>query len=209
MTISARLKKARKKRRFTQRQVAALAGIAQQSYQEIESGQTKNPTCIIELSNVLEIDPGWLHYGSGPDPFEKHQIPQGFIPIIDWGYVKSWVYKSENLITENTKFVPAPFLAPPFHQKLPDHLYALTVKGNAMVGTEKSFTPGSIIIVAPFSPKKPGDYVIAAEIAAKEAIFRRYDAEGLVALQGGYAVKEDIEKYEFFGVVVAHVDILL
>ncbi|QQA77036.1 MULTISPECIES: helix-turn-helix domain-containing protein [Pectobacterium] len=62
-TISQRLKQKREELKMTQAQLAAKAGMKQQSLQQIEAGTTKRPRFLFELANALQCDPHWLQYG--------------------------------------------------------------------------------------------------------------------------------------------------
>ncbi|KGA59321.1 MULTISPECIES: helix-turn-helix domain-containing protein [Proteus] len=63
-TISQRVKAKRCELEMTQSQLAELVGIKQQSIQRIESGNTKRPRFILELSKALNCDPQWLQSGT-------------------------------------------------------------------------------------------------------------------------------------------------
>lgn len=62
-TLSDRLKQKRTELKLTQAQLAEMAGTKQQSIQQIESGLTKRPRFLVELSVALKCDPLWLIYG--------------------------------------------------------------------------------------------------------------------------------------------------
>ncbi|MFV8849556.1 helix-turn-helix domain-containing protein [Serratia fonticola] len=62
-TISQRVKSQRTKLGLTQAEVAEQAGITQQSYQQLEAGETKRPRNLLEIASVLKCTPHWLVYG--------------------------------------------------------------------------------------------------------------------------------------------------
>lgn len=62
-TISQRVKARRCELNLTQSQLAELVGIKQQSIQAIESGSTKRPRFIFELSKSLKCSAAWLQQG--------------------------------------------------------------------------------------------------------------------------------------------------
>ncbi|WP_407084627.1 helix-turn-helix domain-containing protein [Pluralibacter gergoviae] len=66
-TISQRIKKKREELHLSQAQLAALAGMRQQSLQAIEAGLTKRPRFLIELAEALNCEPQWLLYGESQD----------------------------------------------------------------------------------------------------------------------------------------------
>lgn len=62
-TISNRAKSRRVELGLTQAEVAELAGITQQSYQQLEAGETKRPRNLLEISSALKCTAQWLMYG--------------------------------------------------------------------------------------------------------------------------------------------------
>lgn len=64
-SISQRLKQKRSEMNMTQAELALMAGIKQQSIQQIEAGTTKRPRYLFEIASALKCDPSWLLYGSG------------------------------------------------------------------------------------------------------------------------------------------------
>ncbi|MGL9721604.1 helix-turn-helix domain-containing protein [Symbiopectobacterium sp.] len=62
--LSERLKQRRTELNFTQADLAIIAGVKQQTIQQIESGATKRPRFLLEIANALKCNPSWLLYGS-------------------------------------------------------------------------------------------------------------------------------------------------
>lgn len=62
-TMSKRLKQKRTELNMTQAQLAEIVGMKQQSYQQIEAGETKRPRFLFELAKALKCDAEWLMYG--------------------------------------------------------------------------------------------------------------------------------------------------
>ncbi|WP_392421355.1 helix-turn-helix domain-containing protein [Edwardsiella piscicida] len=62
-TLSQRMKLRRAELGLTQAEVAAKSGITQQSYQQIESGETKRPRNLLEIAEVLKCAASWLMFG--------------------------------------------------------------------------------------------------------------------------------------------------
>lgn len=62
-SLSDRIKQKRTEMNLTQTQLAALANTKQQVIQQVESGMTKHPRCLIDLAQALKCDPAWLLYG--------------------------------------------------------------------------------------------------------------------------------------------------
>lgn len=65
-TISQRVKQRRNDIGLTQAEVAELAGITQQSYQQIEAGETKRPRHLLEIAQALRCTANWLMFGEEP-----------------------------------------------------------------------------------------------------------------------------------------------
>ncbi|WP_249963467.1 XRE family transcriptional regulator [Histophilus somni] len=73
-TLAERLKNLLDEKGITQTKFAEMIGIAQPSMQKILSGETKKPRNLLEIANVLEVDPNWLQNGVGePDLSEEQQ----------------------------------------------------------------------------------------------------------------------------------------
>ncbi|MBC8947310.1 helix-turn-helix domain-containing protein [Xenorhabdus indica] len=80
MSISERVRNRRIELNLTQVELAALAGVKQQSIQQLESGMTKRPRFLLELSKALKCSLEWLQYGTGePDAEEMFQSPKNSI----------------------------------------------------------------------------------------------------------------------------------
>ncbi|ASL89061.1 MULTISPECIES: helix-turn-helix domain-containing protein [Serratia] len=62
-SLSHRAKARRIELGLTQAEVAELAGITQQSYQQLEAGETKRPRNLLEISSALKCTAHWLMYG--------------------------------------------------------------------------------------------------------------------------------------------------
>lgn len=62
-TLSQRVRTRRTELGLTQAEVAEQAGITQQSYQQLEAGETKRPRNLLEIASALECTPHWLMYG--------------------------------------------------------------------------------------------------------------------------------------------------
>ncbi|MBE8596825.1 helix-turn-helix domain-containing protein [Xenorhabdus sp. BG5] len=77
MSISERVRNRRVELNLTQVELAALAGVKQQSIQQLESGATKRPRFLLELSKALKCSLEWLQDGTGePNTEEMFQLPK-------------------------------------------------------------------------------------------------------------------------------------
>lgn len=63
MSLPERLKKKRLELNLTQKQLAKMIDMSQQSIQRIEDGSTKSPRMIVPLANALKCPPNWLLFG--------------------------------------------------------------------------------------------------------------------------------------------------
>lgn len=64
MSLAERLKQSRKEARLTQVELANKAGLTQARLSAIETGYTKNPTCVIDIAKAMRICPIWLQTGT-------------------------------------------------------------------------------------------------------------------------------------------------
>jgi len=64
-TLGDRLRVYRTKAGLTQDKLGELSGSNQACIQKIENGRSENPRCLRDISKVLGVRPGWLHYGEG------------------------------------------------------------------------------------------------------------------------------------------------
>ncbi|MDF7630467.1 helix-turn-helix transcriptional regulator [Erwiniaceae bacterium L1_55_4] len=63
-SIAERIKNKRKKLKMSQRELADLVGIKQQSIHQIESGLTKKPKFLFEIAVALNCEISWLLTGT-------------------------------------------------------------------------------------------------------------------------------------------------
>lgn len=65
-TLGARLVQARQKAGLGQDAVAKAVGMSQQSYSDLETGQSKRTTRVGSLAHTLGVNALWLETGNGP-----------------------------------------------------------------------------------------------------------------------------------------------
>lgn len=63
-TLAQRVKNTRRSKGLTQLELGKQIGVSQNAIQKIENGDTKDPRNILQLSQVLGVDPNWLQFGS-------------------------------------------------------------------------------------------------------------------------------------------------
>ena len=165
MDIADRVKNLRKKLDLTQYQLADLVGVAQNSIQKIEKGETKNPRNIEALARALQCTPEYLRFGVG-DNINSNVAPgptlKAAVPLISWVQAGAW---SE--ISEIKAYDAERYLCP---VKCSDLTFALKVQGVSM---EPKFYEGDLIFVDPEAECIHGSYVVARLDDNNEATFKQ------------------------------------
>jgi len=77
MSLSERLKQARKRAGLTQAELAERAGIKQASVSEIERGLTRNSGYLVKMAQICGVDPVWLAEGTVTSDMPIHTPEQG------------------------------------------------------------------------------------------------------------------------------------
>ena len=198
MELKDRLKKARKYAGLTQKEIESrINGLKQSSYSELERGESKSSTKLIELATLFQVDPMWLATGDGemltkPTPSELMQkirdienggardskiAPQGTvnIPIAessDEVPILSWVAAGSWSNVEAVTFDDAiGRVSRP--KNLSKNGFALIVRGESML---PKFEPDDIIYVEPQTglfALKNNDLVIVQCNDDTEATFKQ------------------------------------
>src|SRR5689334_19178729 len=74
-TLARRLRFAREQKGIRQEDLARLAGVSQQTIQQIEAGMIKRPKKIGSIAKALEKSPAWLQFGTEElDSLDKEAI---------------------------------------------------------------------------------------------------------------------------------------
>jgi transcriptional regulator with XRE-family HTH domain len=71
--IGLRLRVERRKNGLTQEELAQEAGTNQAVIQKIENGKSLRPRVIMQIAEVLKVNPAWLQFG---DPWAERTIPE-------------------------------------------------------------------------------------------------------------------------------------
>jgi len=173
-----RLLDARKRKGLTQTQVAKLAGISQGTYGELEKkglGSAYNAT----FAKIYGVDPSWLETGEG-DMLQMTNVspaqPRKSVPLISW-------VKAGNWSDVQDLYEPGQGEAweDVYESNPSGHAFALRVEGDSMTSAipgERSFPPGTIIIVDPDRAAGPNDYVIAKDVVTQKATFKQLREDG-------------------------------
>lgn len=162
--LSQRVKKRRIDLGLRQEDVAKMVGITQQSYQSIESGQTKKPRVLYELSVALKCDMAWLIGGKkevNVTPIDLKN--KNKVPILS--YVQAGLWTESCIMEDSTGFE---YLETDLD--LSENSFALKIQGRSM---EPDFIEGDMIIIDPSIKPIPGDFVAAVN-GEEEATFKKY-----------------------------------
>ena len=71
--IGVRLRAARRDKGLTQEQLARDAGTNQAVIQKIENGKSLRPRQIMQIAEVLDVNPAWLQFG---EPWANRERPE-------------------------------------------------------------------------------------------------------------------------------------
>lgn len=198
-SIGSRLKFARQTRKLSQEQLAERSGVAQPVISKIEKGKIDKPTGLNALARALPCNPDWLDIGDGewdrPLPstaytmfaesgsYGKDELAN-IRPIESRAKVPqiSWV-QAGSLSEVQDFYQPgeAEHWEDVFYTTPSRNAFALTVEGESMVSPypgERSFPPGTILIVDPGREALAGDYVIAKDVLTQQATFKKLMHDG-------------------------------
>ncbi|MBH0073872.1 MULTISPECIES: LexA family transcriptional regulator [unclassified Pseudoalteromonas] len=176
MDLGKRVEKKRVQLGMTQAQLGLMAGLAQNSIHNIESGETKRPRKIDALAEALNCTPEYLLFGIGETQDGEKSINSNVslgptlkaaVPLISWVQAGAW---SE--ISEIKEHDADRYLCP---VKCSDQTFALKVHGVSM---EPKFYEGDLIFVDPEAECIHGSYVVARLDDNNEATFKQLIIEG-------------------------------
>lgn len=205
MSLSERLKSARKKLGISQMDLASKMGWNNSmkiSQYEKEKTAPKINT-IIEFSRILGVTPEWLQFGVGEDKGDQSErLEENKVPLLRFDEIGDWNNKVE--IKRSIEFIS--FIRPN------KNIYALKIESDYMSCCDKtSFDQESIIIIDPNKIPKQNSYVIA-QIGENDFIFRQYKTEAsrkyLTPLNKQYKAEEFQPSWEIVGVVIANINML-
>lgn len=171
MDLGKRVEKKRVQLGMTQAQLGLMAGLAQNSIHNIESGETKRPRKIDALAEALNCTPEYLLFGIGEAQDGEKTINSNVslgptlkaaVPLISWVQAGAW---SE--ISEIKAYDADRYLCP---VKCSDLTFALKVHGVSM---EPKFYEGDLIFVDPEAECIHGSYVVARLDDNNEATFKQ------------------------------------
>lgn len=168
MTISDRIKLARKHAGLTQKELADKVGISQTAVHKLECGRSRSSRRTVAIALTCGVDPIWLETGRGemslPGSGGGAQTDEGGqpyrpypllarVPLIAWNAINP-VCDGENLSDLELgaqSWIP---VAPRTHGQC----FALTVQDDSM---EPEFSEGEILIIDPTKENAHNQYLIA------------------------------------------------
>ena len=161
---------------MTQAQLGLIAGLAQNSIHNIESGETKRPRKIDALAEALNCTPEYLLFGIGETQADKKSANNNVSPgptIKATAPLISWVQAgSLSEITEIKAYDAERFMCP---VNCSDLTFVLKVQGISM---EPKFDEGDFIFVDPEAECIHGSYVVARLDDDNQATFKQLIIEG-------------------------------
>ncbi|WP_336195018.1 LexA family transcriptional regulator [Hafnia paralvei] len=202
MNLASRVKRRRVDLGMTQADVAAKAGITQQSIEAIESGKTQKPRNLLPLAEALQCDPKWLLCGG--DLIQNINLGAKRVPIIS--YVQAGAFAAEDTINFEGDFEYVLTSA-----NVSEKAFALRIKGDSMT---PEFKEGDIVIIDPEECPTPGEFVVASN-GNLEGTFKKYrprsiNAQGeedfeLVPLNSDYPTYRSWERpLQIIGTMIEH-----
>ena len=168
MDISSRVRNLRAKLGMTQLQLAEIVGVAQNSIQKIESGDTKNPRNIERLAEVLQTTPEFLRFGVGDiDNATVVASAGNYLPLISMVQAGVWTDIQE-VAPLDVELYPCPI-------KCSKRSFIVKVEGESML---PDFKPGDLIYVDPEVQVENGSYVVARLDDENQATFKQLIIDG-------------------------------
>lgn len=168
MDISSRVKNLRAKLGITQLQLAEIVGVAQNSIQKIESGDTKNPRNIEALAKALQTTPEFLRFGVGElDNATVVASAGNYLPLISLVQAGVWT-EIQELPPLDVELYPCPI-------KCSQHSFIVRVEGESML---PRFEEGDLIYVDPDAQVENGSYVVARLDDENQATFKQLIIDG-------------------------------
>lgn len=219
MELKDRLKLSRKNAGFTQIQVSEAVKMAQATYSQLERGIVKSTSKIVEIAQILNVNPNWLATGQGemtakPTIAElqaKINEMQGKVDGVELANpIKLVPVINEVQAGRFTEIGDDDFdeWEPAHHA---DGDYWLKIKGDSMT---PDFNQGDLILVSRERVPTTGNYVVALLANDEKATFKKYrecfndDGEQyheLIALNSFYPpIDSRIKPFEVIGVVLEH-----
>ena len=167
---------------ITQADLARATGAKPPSVNAWFSGETKSmkAATAAKAAQLYGCNPHWLATGEGEmlphgTRVEASNIlpakPRVRVPIINWVQAGNWAE-----IEPNFDLSEAENWHDIYNGRPGRHSFALVVEGDSMVSpypSDRSFPPGTVLVVDPDRGACAGDYVVAKDVSTQQATFKR------------------------------------
>lgn len=213
-TLGENLKKIRKAKKMTQKEVAQRSGVKQSVISDLETGTAKSTGSILELAGALGVTAEELKKGVsdganlGDSGFSNVRLIDSDlrrIPVLD--FVQAGVFHESGYDGIN----PKGETYTTYVGCKPESVFSLEVSGLSMT---PDFSPGDQLVIDAAKEPYPGCYVIAQN-GSHEATFKKYRAVGydehgretfeLVPLNPDFPTMDSTkQEIRIIGVVVQH-----
>jgi len=193
-TLGERLKTCREAMKLKQGELAARAGLRNQSIiGMLEIGERKQSSHLPAIASALGVNVLWLQYGRGPmRGAEGHALNalertvghlanvepgspiRGEVPLISWVQAGAWAGIVDNFAPGDAEeWLPCPIKHGP-------HTFVLRVRGESMWNPHgrPSFQDGDLIFVDPDRSAVHGSMVVVRLDDEQEATFKQLVVEG-------------------------------
>lgn len=162
--------------------LAKELGVSYVAVKKVLDGQTHAFTAEnnSRAAAFLGVSPDWLATGEGEmapaggrvevSNVEPAQL-RVRVPIINWVQAGNWSDIGPHFdLSENDNWHDI------YNGRPSRHAFALVVEGDSMMSPypgERSFPPGTVIVVDPDRGANAGDYVVAKDVSTQKATFKR------------------------------------
>lgn len=196
-TLAERAKFARNQLGLTQKQVADLLGMEQQSYGDIETGKSQRPRKIQKLAEVLQVSIPWLI---------GEEKETGKVPLVHWHQIPSVYNKPEVLFSKEMQLLDISF-------KREHDLFATQIPSCIDPGhTNHFFRKDEFALISPSRKPASAQHVIVIEDDWLEPVFAYYWIQGgrhTIRYPWELRLQEITDKMQICGVVVATMNLFL
>lgn len=181
-TYGSRLNAALERKKRSRADLAKAIGRTPQAIGQVINGTTKALTA--ENNSLaalyLDVNPHWLATGEGEmlphgtrveAPNVVPAEPRVRVPIINWVQAGNWAE-----IEPHFDLSEAENWHDIYNGRPGRHAFALVVEGDSMVSPypgDRSFPPGTVLVVDPDRGACAGDYVVAKDVSTQQATFKR------------------------------------
>lgn len=154
-TLGENLKKIRKAKKFTQKDLAQKSGVKQSVISDLETGNAKSTGSILELANALGVTAEELKKGVIGEIEQSNAIPikARMAPVLSWVQAGNWTNIAAVDLSEIDEFLPLP-------EDECTNCFFLKVQG---LSNYPDFWEGDYILVNPdvcYSDMQSGDMIV-------------------------------------------------